>query len=983
VKKISVLTGFLSLAMAGSGLAADANFYRLNDRWEKAAATGKSREDAMDEGFARAIQRSDASIVSSLPVSPPLRRTLSQIEQSRVELEFERSLLVSANGILKYLATDAGRVVLSTADPNTLLIKAIGIGPTFVHVWDAAGRHSFEIQVTPPTYTLTNNQVRNLEAAEGLRPFRVGYEVTRAASYQALKPRELERRDMTLIQQATIEGDTPYGALSGFGVAQKAADKTIITDAGARLLDARIGPFSGFDAHAGDTSVVPGLMVFPEARIRGLRLDNETTDEDFRWSGFYGREKSGILGLLTPGVVSKRSVSSYLGGGTADYEFSDRARVKGGYFVGHGQARRDELNRRGMGVAGRFDLTPNVRFQPEVDFDSEHVAHKYNVDVKLKRFRLRNQWRDVSKKFYTLVGAPAQQGELGYSADFSAQPFENQTFSGALDIFRDRLIPNPANPDRFNVHRELDWTIAPDFTSSLSLNYRDLDETGRVGPSKQRAVGAAYNRTLELYGHRYALFGRWENRGYRSLTNSEVNYVVDQFFLGFNTPLFWGISFGARKEYNFLREPNINQSSVPHATTYSLDYSRQIENTPFHLNARFSHRDEEETESQNSFMSGEDATELSGGVTYRETEDFEIFLTGRIENYRPESLAVQDPRVEAEFLTGMRGTFDTGIRWSPTGSFEGFVFKDLNGDGSRTPDEPGLKGMTVSAEGKKAVTDERGFYELEKIGGKKTTLTLDVSVLPYGYVPTTSPSREAAIEPNGVEQVDFGVTPRSEIAGVVFNDLNKNGRFDNGEPGIHKANLILEDGKSASSRTNGYYSFGDVTAGAHTITLDVSSLPEGYLPSGPFKQAVTVFEGVRFEKSFPLRAVRGVAGRVFLDDDADRKPGPAEKGAADILVLLGDAPVLTDAEGYYLFDDVPTGRLTLAVDPKTVPAGYRLPEPVTIQIGSEPVSISDRNIALPKTLAVRSGPAVRTLSPEEIEAARRTEGNAEKTEAPA
>lgn len=95
------------------------------------------------------------------------------------------------------------------------------------------------------------------------------------------------------------------------------------------------------------------------------------------------------------------------------------------------------------------------------------------------------------------------------------------------------------------------------------------------------------------------------------------------------------------------------------------------------------------------------------------------------------------------------------------------------------------------------------------------------------------------------------------ISGKVFNDLNKNGVLDVGEPGISGVTLYLYSTNSAScveaqTDVNGNYSFTVLTAGSYTIYETVTNInascpptnftqPDGFtMSNGPRKQTISI-----------------------------------------------------------------------------------------------------------------------------------------------
>lgn len=118
---------------------------------------------------------------------------------------------------------------------------------------------------------------------------------------------------------------------------------------------------------------------------------------------------------------------------------------------------------------------------------------------------------------------------------------------------------------------------------------------------------------------------------------------------------------------------------------------------------------------------------------------------------------------------------------------EGYVYEDLNLDGQRNNNEPGVAGVSVSNQHHVVLTDENGFYRLpvedETIlfvsKPAEYSFPLNELNLPQFYYihhPEGSPDLEyAGIEPTGPlpESVDFGLIPstkKEQFSAVVFGD---------------------------------------------------------------------------------------------------------------------------------------------------------------------------------------------------------------------
>ena len=122
--------------------------------------------------------------------------------------------------------------------------------------------------------------------------------------------------------------------------------------------------------------------------------------------------------------------------------------------------------------------------------------------------------------------------------------------------------------------------------------------------------------------------------------------------------------------------------------------------------------------------------------------------------------------------------------------------------------------------------------------------------------------------------------------------------------------------------------------------------PEGYLPHNVPKKNFTLYEGIRYELNFPLKATRALTGRVFLDENKNNIFDSDETALSDIPVQFAGRLVISDKEGWYLFDDLNRGSFELSVDQSAVPAGFLGAPPVKIEMPAGALTMSDINIPL-------------------------------------
>jgi hypothetical protein len=64
------------------------------------------------------------------------------------------------------------------------------------------------------------------------------------------------------------------------------------------------------------------------------------------------------------------------------------------------------------------------------------------------------------------------------------------------------------------------------------------------------------------------------------------------------------------------------------------------------------------------------------------------------------------------------------------------------------------------------------------------------------------------------------------ISGVVWLDLNENGRLDTGERPLPEVRVVTGSGRDTLTDENGYFIIGDLPPGEHILLLDEKTMPE-------------------------------------------------------------------------------------------------------------------------------------------------------------
>ena len=279
------------------------------------------------------------------------------------------------------------------------------------------------------------------------------------------------------------------------------------------------------------------------------------------------------------------------------------------------------------------------------------------------------------------------------------------------------------------------------------------------------------------------------------------------------------------------------------------------------------------------------------------------------------------------------------------GTVTGTVYLDTNRDGTRTPGEPGIPGVTITltnpttgatitttttaADGSYSFTDlVAGTYKLTETQPAGVNQGTNTAGPAGGTVVAVDMISAVPVTPPGTSPGNnFGELPYPDVTGTVFVDRNKNGVKDPAEPGIPGVVIQLLDptGRivgTATTDPSGNYRISNVPPGNYTVR---EIQPAGYAntPTGPNQandRPLTVGTGGVTATQFGevLSSLTGIVYRDF-NLDGTRTPTGAnpDTGIPGVVVtLVNDAGIVvgtttTDAAGVYTFTDLPAGTYTV------------------------------------------------------------------------
>ena len=162
--------------------------------------------------------------------------------------------------------------------------------------------------------------------------------------------------------------------------------------------------------------------------------------------------------------------------------------------------------------------------------------------------------------------------------------------------------------------------------------------------------------------------------------------------------------------------------------------------------------------------------------------------------------------------------------------------------------------------------------------------------------------------------------PIGSITGIVFKDLNSDGKRQADEIVMKDIKIFLGREKFDITDEEGAYIFKNIRARKAFVYLDTNTLPAGYVPTEEKSQEITIQNGKLINVDFGVIARSEIYGIVFKDLNSNGEFDAQDEGVRDAVLSLEDGlTTSTNARGQFYLREVAPGKHTLTLDINSLP----------------------------------------------------------------
>lgn len=188
------------------------------------------------------------------------------------------------------------------------------------------------------------------------------------------------------------------------------------------------------------------------------------------------------------------------------------------------------------------------------------------------------------------------------------------------------------------------------------------------------------------------------------------------------------------------------------------------------------------------------------------------------------------------------------------GALSGKVYQDINLNGHFDPgvDKP-QEGVQVRVDGNfYEVTDHNGDFKVENIKSGQHLVYVDLLTVRADLTLLTSAQHAVTLNPGRDLIVDFRLVRTGRMKGIVWMDVNGNGKLDEGEQPLADVRVVTGSGRDTLTDAQGQFILGDLPPGEHVVLIDEKTLPENTKSSAGSLRVNIEAGGETTNVSFPI-----------------------------------------------------------------------------------------------------------------------------------
>jgi hypothetical protein len=464
--------------------------------------------------------------------------------------------------------------------------------------------------------------------------------------------------------------------------------------------------------------------------------------------------------------------------------------------------------------------------------DEKGYAFVLGPMIRINNFKLQANYRRIGTDYRFVneatQGLKDQQG-LFVLAEYT--PWQDVTLFGNLDRFHNNVSDESDRNTLDTLSGLLGFSFFNPAYPSLFVTYSVLDQETRF--SFPNPVSTSTGTLASELQYQYKSFNpylRYRRINYADGITPMAEYVENAVTLGFRQDFGTGI-------WAYL-EGQTDQKKYHHDEKYTQLYGK----------VGFNYYYSSELSSWGEFIYGKlkDRTEDSRvgkiegsfGLTYQ--LPWGIQVQGDIRYDR-----IVDPPKDWMRAQNLQVTFQIAKQFgwgkppeiaglkpgegsSGYGTVDGFVFNDINRNGTQDKGEEGVQNVTLRLEDRSATkTNENGYYQFSRVEVGGHLVTLDVRRIPAEYSIISPEKVGTEVRLRETLKINFPLITVGRIEGRIIFDANGNGERDPDEQGVPDVLVVLEPGDlNTYTDEDGKYALENVLPGKYVMTSDPTTLPE-------------------------------------------------------------------------------------------------------------------------------------------------------------